>query len=447
MRFSGSFIVFLFVALSLLIIGNIASMIYYAPGYFNEYVEDVRKQIPSDESALIDALIESKDLDQESLAEYQVVLQDLRELTKSLEDFSEAQRIESNTQNNLRDLWFTSPEIEQTVVVRSIRDFLNNIVSIALSTENTPERVFLIKILTMLMSVNLVLISIILGITFLWTKFLFRATKDIEYGLSRLLDRKEYMPIEYKRRDEFEPLIHAVNSLSESLSIQEKIRSDFLSDFSHEIKTPITALKVYFEWIEDGIVSLDEKSVWIVQAELNRLLATTESIMEYEKVNAIQDKILNRSYFDLSWLLENLREEYTPILATHSQMISFEDKEYIVFLEKNLIIQLLHNVISNFSKYSGKGTTLAIRMTRRGRRLQLIFEDNGRGVDKENVKFLTEKFYQEDGGRVQWNGRGIWIGLSLVEKIAKKHDGFVAIMSDRNKWFRLKVVLDNFNET
>jgi hypothetical protein len=104
MRFSGSFIVFLFVALSLLIIGNIASMIYYAPGYFNEYVEDVRKQIPSDESALIDALIESKDLDQESLAEYQVVLQDLRELTKSLEDFSEAQRIESNTQNNLRDL-------------------------------------------------------------------------------------------------------------------------------------------------------------------------------------------------------------------------------------------------------------------------------------------------------------------------------------------------------
>jgi signal transduction histidine kinase len=133
------------------------------------------------------------------------------------------------------------------VVVRSIRDFLNNIVSIALSTENTPERVFLIKILTMLMSVNLVLISIILGITFLWTKFLFRATKDIEYGLSRLLDRKEYMPIEYKRRDEFEPLIHAVNSLSESLSIQEKIRSDFLSDFSHEIKTPITALKVYFE--------------------------------------------------------------------------------------------------------------------------------------------------------------------------------------------------------
>lgn len=162
MRFSGSFIVFLSVALSLLVLGNIVSLIHYAPGYFNEYVEDVRKQIPSDESALIDALIESKDLDQESISEYKIVLQDLRELTKSLENFSEAQRIQSDKQTALRDLGFSSSAIEQTIIVRSTRDFLNNIVSIALSTENTPERVFLIKTLTMLMLVNLILISIIL---------------------------------------------------------------------------------------------------------------------------------------------------------------------------------------------------------------------------------------------------------------------------------------------
>lgn len=74
--------------------------------------------------------------------------------------------------------------------------------------------------------------------------------------------------------------------------------------------------------------------------------------MEYEKVNAIQDKILNRTHFNLLPLLENLREEYMPILANNAQMISFEEREYMVFLEKDLIVQLLHNVISNFSKYA-----------------------------------------------------------------------------------------------
>lgn len=81
----------------------------------------------------------------------------------------------------------------------------------------------------------------------MWTKFIFRTTHAIYDGLSKLTERKEYVPIIYKRRDEFAPLITAVNTLSQSLAAQEKIRSDFLSDFSHEIKTPITALKVFME--------------------------------------------------------------------------------------------------------------------------------------------------------------------------------------------------------
>ena len=92
MRFSVSFISFLAVALILLIAGNIGSTLYYAPRYFAEYVEEVREKNPGDETALIGAFIESKELDPVIVAEYKQTLTDLKDLTKNLEDFSQTQK-------------------------------------------------------------------------------------------------------------------------------------------------------------------------------------------------------------------------------------------------------------------------------------------------------------------------------------------------------------------
>lgn len=143
--------------------------------------------------------------------------------------------------------------------------------------------------------------------------------------------------------------------------------------------------------------------------------------MQYEKIVAMKNREESRETFDLFALLSTLRDEYIPILARNSQMVSFEDGILDVFLERDITIQLLHNVFSNFSKYAGNGTTLVIRAQKKGRKITVWFDDDGRGVQKANVRYLTEKFYQEDEGRSHERGRGIGIGLSLVEKIAKRH--------------------------
>jgi hypothetical protein len=74
MKFSFSFILFLFVSLTLLILGNIGSTVYYAPRYFAQYVEEVRVKNPGDETALIGAFIESKELDPKTIEEYRLTL-------------------------------------------------------------------------------------------------------------------------------------------------------------------------------------------------------------------------------------------------------------------------------------------------------------------------------------------------------------------------------------
>ncbi len=325
----------------------------------------------------------------------------------------------------------------------SIPQLIGNILSTAFSSGVSPERNFLIKIFTTLFWVNLTLISLILTITFIWTKVIFRPTEALSRRLDELTESRNYSEVKYTREDEFAPLVRAVNTLSLSLSKQEKIRSDFLSDFSHEVKTPITALKVFLEGVEDGVVALDERGLGIVQGELDRLLSVTDSIMQYEKIVALSEREAQYSEFDLREIFDDLREEYTPLLARSAQVITLADAVCKVRLERDLIVQLVHNVYSNFIKYAGDHTTLSVRLSKQKGRVTLQCEDDGRGVEASRVPFLTEKFYQEDSGRsVAGKNKGIGIGLSLVEKIAKHHHGHVAIESDTGKGFHLKIILE-----
>lgn len=112
----------------------------------------------------------------------------------------------------------------------------------------------------------------------------FGSIRALTNRIHSLIINRDYSPLEYRRNDEFAPLVEAMNVLSVNLSRQEKIRSDFISDFSHEIKTPIAALKILFEGVEDGIMPLDAKNLKVVQNEIERLLSTTNAILEYEKV-------------------------------------------------------------------------------------------------------------------------------------------------------------------
>jgi len=109
----------------------------------------------------------------------------------------------------------------------------------------------------------------------MWIRSIFWPIGVVTENIKNIIDRKKYASIRYSSHNEFSPLISTINSLHKSLSIQEKIRSDFLSDLSHEIRTPITAVQCYLEAIEDGIMKFDIKTQEMLQKELTRLIHIT----------------------------------------------------------------------------------------------------------------------------------------------------------------------------
>lgn len=139
--------------------------------------------------------------------------------------------------------------------------FLSKILSFRAFGADTAEGMFAYKVLRSMFFVNFALIALVLVSSSAFIRLSLRPLRSVVERIEGMANRQEYRSVEYSGNDEFRPLLDAIGSLSESLSLQEKIRSDFLSDLSHEIKTPITAVKCYLEGMEDGVIPIDEKNI------------------------------------------------------------------------------------------------------------------------------------------------------------------------------------------
>lgn len=116
--------------------------------------------------------------------------------------------------------------------------------------------------------------------------------------------------LDYTRNDEFRPLVDSLNNLRIRLDHQESIRTQFLADMSHELKTPMTAIRVYLEGIKDGVIQLNPKNIDALSGELARLTRIVESLMHFQTFESRPT--------DFHHVKINLADIFSIIQETHS---------------------------------------------------------------------------------------------------------------------------------
>lgn len=178
---------------------------------------------------------------------------------------------------------------------------------------------------------------------------------------------------------------------------------------------------------------------------MNRLTRITDSMMEYQR---FENEPLKFEYelIALTEIFVFLELQYQYALKENEQTIVFDrNKEIFFYFDRDKLMQIIYNIVSNFLKYAGKHTTLFISFSEKNTLYRIVFEDNGRGVSHEHIPFLKEKFYQADRvktGDIQ--SRGIGVGLSIVSKILDACGGRWTIKSDKGKGFKVTIVLPKF---
>ena len=257
-----------------------------------------------------------------------------------------------------------------------------------------------------------------------------KATQNIKEGnLDFVLDvegKDEFSEL----CQDFEEMRRRLKESTEEKSLIEKENRELISNISHDLKTPITAVKGYVEGIMDGVADTPEKMDRYVRTIYNKTNEMDHLINEltfYSKIDTNRipytfNKLNVEDYF------EDCSEEVGLELETRGIELvyaNYVEKDVMVIADGEQIRRVIHNIISNAIKYMDKPKgIIQIRIKDVGDFIQIEIEDNGKGIGPKDLPYIFDRFYRTDVSRNSSKG-GSGIGLSIVKKILEDHGGKV----------------------
>ena len=238
-------------------------------------------------------------------------------------------------------------------------------------------------------------------------------------------------------------------------STEQKLEYDqeskeLISNISHDLKTPLTAIKGYVEGIMDGVADTPEKMDRYIRTIYNKTNDMDRLINEltfYSKIDANRipytfNKINVKNYF------EDCVEEMGIELESKGFAFSYKnevDDSVEVIADAEQIKRVINNIVSNSVKYMDKSDPrIDIRVKDVGDFVQIEIEDNGRGIGTKELPNIFERFYRADASRHSAGGSGI--GLSIVKKIIEDHGGKIWASSTLGKGTVMYFVLRKYQE-
>ena len=216
-----------------------------------------------------------------------------------------------------------------------------------------------------------------------------------------------------------------------SLVVLEKERKEFLSDISHELNTPLTIIQGYVETIKD----FEFKDNFVIKAINhihNQSIKMSKLINDISLVNKIEyTKKINLELIKPCKLLENVLDEILPVFNKKKWTSEIEYKGNFKANREDIIC-IFTNLINNSIKYTDINGEIKISLLKTPNGFVFKILDDGIGIANENIDKITNRFYREDQSRSRNTG-GVGLGLSIVEKIAKKYNAELEIKSQLGK--------------
>jgi two-component system phosphate regulon sensor histidine kinase PhoR len=219
-------------------------------------------------------------------------------------------------------------------------------------------------------------------------------------------------------------VFHDISRLKEL----EKVRQDFVANVSHELRTPLTTIKGYTETLLEGALKEEvaPQFLQVIQKHADRLTKIVEDLLALSKIES-KEFYLKWEHFPLSDLIDDVSDFIKE--AAQKKKISISRSIIPSSLEgtgdRSYLEQVFINLLDNAVKYTPEGGEISISaFENEQREIQVLIQDNGIGIPKEDLSRIFERFYRVDKGRSQELG-GTGLGLSIVKHIIQAHDGRV----------------------
>lgn len=258
-------------------------------------------------------------------------------------------------------------------------------------------------------------------------------------------DGKLTEKLDIKWNDEISKLGAAFNELSEKISVLEKQRTEFVSNASHELKTPLSSIKL----MADSIIQTPDIEMDYVREFLSDMND------EVERLNRIVNKLLYITKMDtltenMSGALElvNLKDIVNGINKNLMPIAEMENKELVLSAEEDILLmankdilwQAVYNIVDNALKYTMEYGRVEVELKKENKRAVITVRDNGVGIASGDLERIFDRFYRVDKARSRATG-GTGLGLSIAQSAIEFHNGSISVSSELNVGSEFTVVL------
>ncbi len=269
--------------------------------------------------------------------------------------------------------------------------------------------------------------------------------------INKLLESKGQSQVEnideIKTFKEVKPVLNNIDYLIKKLNYDfvemektQQMRTDFVANVSHELKSPLTSIKGFADLMASGLITKkDQKEDYLkrIVKESDRLLNIINDILylsEVENLKAprlgVEAVSIDQVAYDVIESLESLRAEKGIILYTEGQ-------GSVLAAEKD-VWEIIYNLVDNSIRYGKERGFIKVQIDSTKESVILTVKDNGIGIDEEYLGRIFERFYRVDTSRSKKNG-GTGLGLSIVRNIAAKYDASVSVTSMKDNGTTIQV--------
>jgi signal transduction histidine kinase len=269
-------------------------------------------------------------------------------------------------------------------------------------------------------------------------KRIIRATERIASG-----DFKTRLEIShsYDKYDEYDIIMDNLNIMAEELSKSEVLKTDFISNVSHEIKTPLMIIQSYATLLQDKSIDEEsrEKHAKTIAEATKKLSSLITNIL---KLNKLENQIVRPEYekVNLTELVSEAVLQYEELIEKKEIILDCDLEDISIVSCGSYIELLLNNLISNAIKFTTSGGEVFVGLKKAENGAEITVRDTGCGIDSETGKLIFEKFYQGDTSH---KSEGNGLGLALVKRVIDILGGEICVESEKDKGSTFLVKINN----
>ena len=255
--------------------------------------------------------------------------------------------------------------------------------------------------------------------------------------------------IEVTGRDEVAQLALAFNNMADELDVLEQKRNQFLSDVSHELRSPMMSILGFVEGIKSGAIPEEKHNYYLdlTASEIKRLSRLVSDLLDVSRLEMGEKKLnfincnLSETVFTVMVSLENRIEE-------KKLEVTFDEEKSVlpISADADALHRLLYNLIENAIKFSYEGGALKVSLYE-SKNKEPVFEiyNEGEGIAEADIPNIFDRFYKSDKSR-SLDKKGVGLGLYFVKTILEAHGGDIRCESEEGKYCRFTVTFPPYKE-